>query len=103
MTDPLLRRSNWWRGRSPGYFKMRSSDPDPELHYFRGYDHRDQATIWYDALRIWGIDAKIEAAEARLAARLEAEARYREQRRQALTAILYGVVIMILVIAAAGG
>ena len=81
---------------------MRSSDPDPELHYFGGYDPRDQATIWYDALRIWGIDAKIEAAEARLAARLEAEARYRGQRRQALAAILYGVVIMVLVIAAAG-
>jgi hypothetical protein len=60
MTDPLLRRSNWWRGRSPGYFKMRSSDPDPELHYFGGYDPRDQATIWYDALRIWGIDANQE-------------------------------------------
>ena len=99
MTDPPLRRSNWWRGRSPGYFKMRSSDPDPELHYFGGYDHRDQATIWYDALRIWGIDAKIEAAEARLAARLEAEARYRGQRRQALTAITMGLSVIILTIA----
>jgi len=35
--------------------------------------------------------------------RREAEARCREQRRQALAAILYGVVIMVLVIAAAGG
>jgi hypothetical protein len=43
--------------------------------------------------------ATIDAAEARL----EAQALYRAQRRQALTAILYGVVIMILVIAAAGG
>ena len=44
----------------------------------------------------------IDAAIARGESLREARALYRAQRRQALTAILYGVVIMILVIAAAG-
>ena len=52
-----------------------------------------------EAERCRQVLATIDAAEARL----EARALYRAQRRQALTAILYGVVIMILVIAAAGG
>ena len=45
------------------------------------------------------IIAMIEAAEARD----EADARYLAMRRQAFAAILYGVVIIVLVIAAAGG
>ena len=49
------------------------------------------------------IDNQIFAAAEAARARQLAEARYSEQRRQALAAILYGVVIMILVIAAAGG
>ena len=47
--------------------------------------------------------ATIDAAIARGESLREARGLYRAQRRQALTAILYGVVIMILVIAAAGG
>ena len=47
--------------------------------------------------------ATIDAAIARGESLREARALYRAQRRQALTAILCGVVIMILVIAAAGG
>jgi hypothetical protein len=43
--------------------------------------------------------ARTDAADRRR----EAEGRYQTQRRQALAAILYGVVIMVLVIAAAGG
>ena len=49
------------------------------------------------------IDNQIFAAVEAARARQLAEARYSEQRRQALAAILYGVVIMVLVIAAAGG
>jgi len=49
------------------------------------------------------IDNQIFAAVEVARARQLAEARYSEQRRQALAAILYGVVIMILVIAASGG
>jgi len=48
------------------------------------------------------IDNQIFAAVEVARARQLAEARYSEQRRQALAAILYGVVIMVLVIAAAG-
>ena len=47
--------------------------------------------------------ATIDAAIARGEALRGAQALYRAQRRQALAAILYGVVIMVLVIAASGG
>ena len=53
--------------------------------------------------RVMEIDNQIFAAVEAARARQLAEARYSEQRRQALAAILYGVVIMVLVIAAAGG
>ena len=53
--------------------------------------------------RVMEIDNQIFAAVEVARARQLAEARYSEQRRQALAAILYGVVIMVLVIAAAGG
>jgi len=49
------------------------------------------------------VQQMIDAAIARGEALREARALYRAQRRQALAAILYGVVIMVLVIAAAGG
>ena len=52
--------------------------------------------------RVMEIDNQIFAAVEAARARQLAEARYSEQRRQALAAILYGVVIMVLVIAAAG-
>lgn len=53
--------------------------------------------------RVMEIDNQIFAAVEAARARQLAEARYSEQRRQALAAILYGVVIMVRVIAAAGG
>ena len=53
--------------------------------------------------RVMEIDNQIFAAVEAARARQLAEARYSEQRRQALAAILYGVVIMVLVIAASGG
>jgi hypothetical protein len=80
--------------------------PDPD-RIARAYPPRDRCA-WSpeiirerarEAERCRQVLATIDAAEARL----EARALYRAQRRQALTAILYGVVIMILVIAAAGG
>ena len=80
--------------------------PDPD-RIARAYPPRDRCA-WSpeiirerarEAERCRQVLATIDAAEARL----EARALYRAQRRQALTAILYGVVIRILVIAAAGG
>ena len=80
--------------------------PDPD-RIARAYPPRDRCAWSLEIVRERAREAErgrqvlatIDAAEARLAARVL----YRAQRRQALTAILYGVVIMILVIAAAGG
>ena len=80
--------------------------PDPD-RIARAYPPRDRCA-WSPEIvrrhaRVMEIDNQIFAAVEAARARQLAEARYTEQRRQALTAILYGVVIMILVIAAAGG
>ena len=80
--------------------------PDPD-RIARAYPPRDRCA-WSPEIvrrhaRVMEIDNQIFAAVEAARARQLAEARYSEQRRQALTAILYGVVIMILVIAAAGG
>ena len=79
--------------------------PDPD-RIARAYPPRDWCAWSLEIIRERAREAErcrqvlatIDAAEARL----EARALYRAQRRQALAAILYGVVIMVLVIAAAG-
>ena len=80
--------------------------PDPD-RIARAYPPRDRCAWSLEIVRRHAremeIDNQIFAAVEAARARQLAEARYSEQRRQALTAILYGVVIMILVIAAAGG
>ena len=80
--------------------------PDPD-RIARAYPPRDRCAWSLEIVRrharVMEIDNQIFAAVEAARARQLAEARYSEQRRQALTAILYGVVIMILVIAAAGG
>jgi len=80
--------------------------PDPD-RIARAYPPRDWCAWSLEIVRrharVMEIDNQIFAAVEAARARQLAEARYSEQRRQALTAILYGVVIMILVIAAAGG
>lgn len=80
--------------------------PDPG-RIARAYPPRDRCAWSLEIVRRHAremeIDNQIFAAVEAARARQLAEARYSEQRRQALTAILYGVVIMILVIAAAGG
>ena len=79
--------------------------PDPD-RIARAYPPRDWCA-WSPEIvcrhaRVMEIDNQIFAAVEAARARQLAEARYSEQRRQALAAILYGVVIMVLVIAAAG-
>jgi len=80
--------------------------PDPD-RIARAYPPRDRCAWSLEIVRrharVMEIDNQIFAAVEAARARQLAEARYSEQRRQALTAILYGVVIMVLVIAAAGG
>ena len=80
--------------------------PDPD-QIARAYPPRDRCAWSLEIVRrharVMEIDNQIFAAVEAARARHLAEARYSEQRRQALSAILYGVVIMILVIAAAGG
>ena len=79
--------------------------PDPD-RIARAYPPRDRCAWSLEIIRERAREAErcrqvlatIDAAKARLAARVL----YRAQRRQALAAILYGVVIMVLVIAAAG-
>ena len=80
--------------------------PDPD-RIARAYPPRDRCAWSLEIVRrharVMEIDNQIFAAVEAARARQLAEARYSEQRRQALTAILYGVVIMVLVIAASGG
>jgi hypothetical protein len=80
--------------------------PDPD-RIARAYPPRDRCAWSLEIVRrrarVMEIDNQIFAAVEAARARQLAEARYSEQRRQALAAILYGVVIMVLVIAAAGG
>ena len=80
--------------------------PDPD-RIARAYPPRDWCAWSLEIVRrharVMEIDNQIFAAVEAARARQLAEARYSEQRRQALAAILYGVVIMVLVIAAAGG
>ena len=82
--------------------------PDPlcDLGYTWWQPRSDRCAwspeIARERARVMEIDNQIFAAVEAARARQLAEARYSEQRRQALAAILYGVVIMVLVIAAAG-
>ena len=80
--------------------------PDPD-RIARTYPPRDRCAWSLEIVRrharVMEIDNQIFAAVEVARARQLAEARYSEQRRQALAAILYGEVIMVLVIAAAGG
>ena len=80
--------------------------PDPD-RIARAYPPRDRCAWSLEIVRRHARemerDREFFAALEAAAEREQAEARYSEQRRQALAAILYGVVIMVLVIAAAGG
>ena len=82
------------------------SDPFRDSRYPWRLPPRDRCAwspeIARERARVMEIDNQIFAAVEAARARQLAEARYSEQRRQALAAILYGVVIMVLVIAAAG-
>ena len=113
MSDPL---AGGHAGESPYRY-----DPAARLSLTMGYSRdplHDSRYPWWvppcnrcawspeiarERTRVMEIDNQIFAAVEVARARQLAEARYSEQRRQALAAILYGVVIMVLVIAAAGG
>ncbi len=114
MTDDLLEGGNWWKtSDSPG--SRSCFDPIGKFSYFEWryvrypwwLPPRDRCAWSLEIVRrharVMEIDNQIFAAVEVARARQLAEARYSEQRRQALAAILYGVVIMVLVIAAAGG
>ena len=99
--ESLARREGCWgRGTSPGYFSLDTSGLSRRPWSSYGVREPDE-----DDLRRIKIlrmhEAVAEARAARSRARREAEARYRVQRRQALTAIAGGLAIMGLVIVAA--
>ena len=117
MTRGLLDGGNWWKD-GPGYRSAfspvgRLSCLERHHHYWTPVRDRCAWSLEIcreEALKAARYQQLIELLEqdkarweAQRAARLEAEARYQDQRRQALAAILYGVVIMVLVIAASGG
>lgn len=96
-----LNGDNWWKGASPGYLSLDTSGVSRHPRFPFGVGEPDEDDLRRNRILLMH-KARAVARAGRIRARREAEERYRAQRRQALSAIVGGLLVGILVVVVAG-